>query len=348
MAKKYVHLTLGLILPLLITVNVFSPALSVLTVPVMCVAAYYLGVCVKPWLIPLFALLNFVSSALISGFGLFSAGGSVVMLALTVPAIVRRRLTVWWEIALCAAVCLIAVCASVFVWALCEGLGASDCIAGAYEKLSSDPIVYALSKRHYSALTESELGHIKLSEYDELYTSEIMREYGKHLFSELEGNTLWYLTGYGVFAGGVAATGAKAFGESMNEVFLNPSDTEKGICGQTQIKDLRLGKTYLLGAVLPALLFAFLAFYDPMREVVRTVVNVMITLPTTLCGITLLYHSALRFGGKAKIAALAVFWLIITASAVFYEWGMIIIGFIGLSDAVINIRRCLDWALSEK
>ncbi|MDE7372625.1 MAG: hypothetical protein K2N18_01025, partial [Clostridia bacterium] len=232
------------------------------------------------------------------------------------------------------------------VFALTFGASVADLIADTCENLTSDPIMFMLAKRHYGKLTVAKLGHEKLSVYDELYFSEVMSEYAKHVFAELDGNTLWYLSGYGVFAGGVAAVGAKAIAQNLGEAHLNRHSVQSDDFEQVRIKDLRLSRTYLFAAVLPALAFAFLGFYEPMKGVVRAVVNVMVTLPTTLCGITLLYHSALRFYGKARILSVIVFWIIIIVSAVFYEWGMLIIGFIGLADVIINIRRCLDWALN--
>lgn len=152
---------------------------------------------------------------------------------------------------------------------------------------------------------------------------------------QIEEGVLWYVTGFGAFTGGAGCAGGIAAAHLLGAYKDEP-----------RIADMRLSRNYLAAAVVPALAFALLSFYEPMKPVTLTVMNVMVTLPTALCGVTLLYHSLARVRGKPKIAAIIGFWLIIAAAAVFWDYGLTILGFIGLADCVINVRKLLDWALS--
>ena len=149
---------------------------------------------------------------------------------------------------------------------------------------------------------------------------------------ELDGNVLWYLSGFGAFCGGLACAGGCALTSARKEPI------------PLQMRHIRLGRRYLLEICLPVAVFAFAAFYPPLEPVVQAVVNLGITLPCTLTGLTLIYHTLMRLGGKAR-PAIVGFWIAVAVAVVFYEWGMLILGFIGLADAIIDVRAMLDKAL---
>ncbi len=332
LAKKIVFTLAVTLSALLLCVCVFMPSLSVPLLPLVCALLAYASLRVGFWLFLPFAV-GFCAVGLICfGFCEFTVAGAILLAALSVPMLFRRKLSPLAQTALCAAVGVFTVCAAFAVFALAMRQSVSDVIRGAYERLSRDPFLRFLSNRHYASL-KAESGQVAYSPADSEYLSAALASYGEKVWRELDGTVLWYLSGFGAFAGGAGATGGLALSER--------------VCGVSgvPVREWRLGKIYLLAAVLPALAFAFLAFYEPTVPVVIAVVNIMITLPTSLCGITLLYHTLTRPNGKAKIATVALFWLIIAVAALFYEWGMLVLGFLGLADCVLNVRKLLDWAL---
>lgn len=320
---------------MLLVLGVFAPSVSIAALPAATVLLYFLSLAVGVWVLPVAAAVYFAASLLVSGMSIFATAGAVIIVALVLPRCLRKKLPLVWEIALCAGVGIVAVCGALGVYALASGTSVTDVIVANFADLTHDPVVWAVAKRHYRTLTAQVLGHAPYVSADELYATDVLTAYADSIGRELEDNLLWYLTGFGTFAGGLAGAGALAIASCDGTVAVTPL-----------LRDVRFGKTYLLSAVLPALAFALLALYAPMRPVVRTVINVMVTLPTTLCGITLLFHSACRFGGKGRVAAIVVFWLLMAVAAFFYEWGMLILGFLGLADCVLNVRKMLDWALS--
>lgn len=336
MAKKSVYVIISaLILPLL-GVCVFSPGLSIPVLPAFCALLYFVSLRAGWWLFAPVAAVYFAAGTAVWGIHPFVTAGACVILLLTVPRLLRRKLNYAGEVALCAAAGFIAVCAVFGVWAAATRTGADGVIMNAYVRIEADPVVSALSRKLYRTVTSEQLGHVPYSVRDELYLTDAVSYYATSVWRELDGTVMWYLSGFGTFAGGVAALGGCAMYSCMYKDERVP----------VPVKDWRLGRGYVFAAVLPALAFAFLAFYEPMKPVAIAVVNVMVTLPCTMCGITLLYHSVSRINGKAGAWATVLFWTVTAVAAFFYEWGMLIIGFVGLADALINVRKLLDWALS--
>ncbi|MDE6398100.1 MAG: hypothetical protein K2L51_02155 [Clostridiales bacterium] len=336
MAKKYVYPCLGGVAVLLLALCVFMPSASVAGVAAAGVLLYGISLAAGAWVLPAAAAVYAAASVCFSGADMLGITGAVLLCALSLPRMLRKKLPLWWEIALCAAVGVIAVCGTLGVFALATGKSVRGAIVAYYEKLSFDPLASALAKRYYAECTAEQLGHAPFVPADELYVADTLAAYASHIGSELEGNTLWYVTGFGAFAGGVSCAGAAAIAKTDGVLPVEP-----------RLRDMRLGKTYLLAAVVPALAFALLGFYEPMQPVTRTVVNLMVTLPTCFCGITLLFHSLCRIPGRAgRIAAQIVFWAAVAALALFFEWGLLVFGFLGLADCVLHVRKLLDWALS--
>lgn len=312
-----------------------SPGLSVALVPIVCFAAYFLSTIAGAWILALVAAVYVALSLAFGTFGIFSVCAAAIIVLLTLPRLLGGRLPKMWELALCAAAGVVAVCACFGVYATVCRCSVVDAVVEYYGKLGNDPVVMFFAEKNYDGLTEDILGYAPFSPSDELYSADALRVFAENVGRELDGNVLWYLSGYGTFSGGIAFACSAAAGQASGVDTRLPA-----------MKDMRLGHGYLKAVVLPVLAFALFYLYEPMRPAVRAVVNAAVTLPATLCGITLLYHSLDRVRGKPKIAAMAVFWLVIALSAVFYEWGLLILGFIGLADCVINARRWLDWALS--
>lgn len=335
MARKSVYALTGIILSVFAAVFIISPVTGVVLVPIICLIAYYLARRLGFWALAL-AAMPFVSAAVFAGGGnlLFAVAAGVTVSLIPVRLFAKHIRGLWCETGICAAAAIVAVCAVIGFWALLHGVSVTDAITYAYETLTYDYAATWMAKAHYLKLTAEDLGRAPLSVKDEMFTVESMREFANFIGRELDGATLWYLTGFGAFTGGLSCLGAAAA--------ANCDGGER----TESISELRLSRTYLAAAVLPALAFMLFSLYEPMRPAVRTVVNLMITLPTAVCGITLLYHSLSRICGKPKIAAIIGFWLVIAVAALFYEWGLLILGFIGLADCIINVRRLLDWALS--
>lgn len=334
-AKKCVYPIVGGVALLLLAASAVAPSISVATVPAAAVLLYYLSVTVGLWVLPAGAALLAAAGAALHGAHVFPITGAAVLALLTVPRALRKKLPLVWELALCATAALAAVCVTLGVFALATGVSPTAAVADAYAKLADDPVLARLAARYYKTRTAEHLGHAPLIAADELYAAETLAVYASRVARELEGDFLWYLTGFGVFAGGLAGAGGLAAASADGTLALAP-----------RMREFRLGKTYLSGGALPALAFGLTAFYAPMRPVATAVINAMVTLPTALCGITLLYHTLGRFTGKAaRVTAMAVFWLSMAAAAVFYEWGMLVLGFLGLADCVLNVRKLLDWAL---
>lgn len=338
LAKKYVYPCLGGVAVLLLALCVFVPSAGVVGVAAAGVVLYGISLAAGAWVLPAASAVYAAASVCFSGADMLGITGAVLLCALSLPRMLRSKLPLWWEIALCAAVGVIAVCGTLGVFALATGRSVRGAIVAYYEKLAFDPLASALAKRHYGRLTAEQLGHTPFVPADELYVADTLKAYAAHVGSELEGNTLWYVTGFGAFAGGVSCAGSAAIAKCDGVLPVEP-----------RLRDLRLGKTYLAAAVAPALAFALLGFYEPMQPVTRTVVNLMITLPTCFCGITLLFHSLCRIPGKAgRITAQIVFWAAVAALALFFEWGLLVFGFLGLADCVLHVRKLLDWALSQR
>ena len=334
MAKKIVTVLLGLTLPLLLAASIVSPSAGIVLLPVLCAMSYYFALHAGSWFFAVVSLPYLGIGFCVHGFNPFIVAGSAAVLCLTVPCLLHRKLPVWGEIAAGAAMCALAVCTVLGITALCRSGTITDVIVSQYAQSACDPVSVWAAKHVYARITETELGHAKLSAADKGYLSDVMAAYSAHVARELDGSLWWYLTGFGAFTGGVAVVGA----------FAVTRCRKQDVC-PTAIGELRLGRNYLFAAVIPALCFAFLAFYEPMEQVVRTVVNLFVTLPTALCGITLLYHTLMRAKGKARIATAVAFWAIMGVAAFFYEWGMLILGFVGLADVILNVRKLLDWAL---
>lgn len=333
MAKKSVLFILGVITFALIAAVVLIPSLSVALVPAICVLAYYFGYNLGAGIFVISAAIIFSLSRALFEANAFSDASAVFVLSLALSRILRSKLNLFAEIALCAAVGTVAVCAYFGIYALVKGVSVTDLIVSEFSSLESDFVFSRLAQINYKKLTAEDLGHAPLLKNDELFLKEAASEYAHKIGRELEDNLLWYLTGFGAFAGGLSCVGASAIAECRRN-------------STVKLEDMRLGRAYFLGGILPALLFSLFTLYEPMRPIVRTVFNLFITLPTAFCGITLLYHTAARFSGKRKVIAVIVFWFVMTVSAIFYEWGLLILGFIGFADVVLNVRRLLDWALS--
>ena len=335
MAKKGVTAALAGVSVLLLAACAFAPSAGIALVPAACVLLYASAVTTGAWLLPVYALSFAAAGCFLYGANPFTLTGAAFLLGLTVPVLLRHKLSLWWQAALCAAICVLLVFAVFGIWALCAGESLRDCIIAQFASLEADPVYSFLAERRYARLTAEDLGHVPLTPIDELYGRETAAVYAQAIGRELEGNTLWYVSGFGAFTGGAAYAGGSALAEAA------------GVSGLPVWRDVRLGKNYVLSVGLPVLLFALLYFYEPMQPVVPAVVNVCITLPTALCGMTLLYHSLCRFTGKAARAiALAAFWLTVAAAVIFFEYGLLIMGFVGLADCLIDVRKLLDWALS--
>lgn len=335
-AKKYVYPWYAISTALIFAASVISPCVSVATVPAAGALTYFLSLTLGVWLLPATAAAYAIAGVCVRGACLFPIGGAAVVLSLTMPRALRKKLTLWQEILLCAAACLLATLAATGAFALEGGEGIRDAVIATYEDLGSDPIAFWLAKRHYRGLDAQTLGHAPYARADELYRADVMRAYAQAVGRETENHMLWYLSGFGVFTGGAVCAGAVSLAKCDGTLQTEP-----------RMRDLRLGRQYLLGGVLPALAFALTALYDPMRDVATSVVNVMVTLPTALCGMTLVFHSLCRIPRKAgRTVAVACFWLVMAAAAFFYEWGLLVFGFLGLADCVLDVRRLLDWAMS--
>lgn len=312
---------------------VFSPYASIALLPVPLLLTYYASVRYKPWLLLPVGACYALAGVLIRGGNLFLITGAMLFAALSPVAFLRKKLSSLAEIAVCAAACLLATCASVGIFALVRHTNMTNAIVRAIAKCDSDPITAWLSERFYRKQTADSLGHLPLVKGDELYASEALTEFAHSVGRELGDDTLWYVSGFGTFAGILTALCGFAFAQAEKR-------------SEVRVQDLRLGYGYLKAAVLPALAFSLIGFYPPMESAARTVFNVFITLPTAFCAVTLLFYCATLFRGKARIAAVVVFWLLMAVAAVFWEWGLVILGFLGIADVAIDVRKLLHWALS--
>ncbi|MDE7395810.1 MAG: hypothetical protein K2M95_06805 [Clostridiales bacterium] len=319
----------------LLALCVFSPFLSIALFPVAVVLLYYAGARTKWWLLLLAGALYAGAGLLFRGVNLFLLTGAVLTLSLGAVAAFRKKLPPLAESAICAGVCLLVTCATVGVFALVFRTGLTNVITRAIAKCDTDPVTAFLSQRFYRKQTEESLGHLPLTKGDELYASEALTEYAHSIGRLLENETLWYVSGFGAFVGILSPFCTFAF-------------LQAGKRGDVavRVETLRLGHGYLKAVVLPVLVFSLLGFYEPLSSAVRTVFNVFITIPTAFCGISLLFYVAKLFHGKARIASIVVFWLLMATAAVFWEWGLIVLGFLGIADIIINVRKLLDWALS--
>lgn len=333
MGKKSVTVIFYVLSAALAVLCVCTPGGSVALLPLLCVLLYFLSPGRKAWVLAAAAAVYAGAGTLFHGLSVTYVGGAAAIVVLALPAALKGKLPFWGEISLCAGVCAAAVCSVLGIWALACHCGITDVITGEIASLTADPLAGWLASREYAGMTEERLGHAHLSATDPGYAAESLEVLGRVVAWELDGNLLWYITGFGAFAGGLACAGDRA----LTAAFKRPQ--------QIKPRDIRLGRKYLLEIGVPVVVFAFTAFYEPMQPVVRTVVNLMITLPTALCGYTLLYHTLMRIGGKAKIAAVVAFWAVVALSAVFYEWALLIAGFVGLADAIIDVRALLDKAL---
>lgn len=326
---RYTKAAAGGFAALLAVICLFSPATSVVALPLVGAAVCFLG---WRWLPVAAASVYALVSALLYRGNSVALAGAVWLLSLCVP-LCCGKLSTWQRFAVAAGCGAAAVGAFFGLRALIAHTAVRDAIADAYASLSADPLVAFVSQRQYRKQTAETLGYAPLAATDAGYATDAARVFAARIGRELDGNALWYVSGYGAFASGTATAVAAALAQFAR------------LENAPRMQDLRLGKNYLFAAVLPALAFMLFYFYEPMRPVVRTVVNLLITLPCALCGITLLYHSALRFRGGARIAALVVFWLLLAASVLFWEYGLLLLGFLGLADCIMNVRALLDWAL---
>ena len=312
----------------------------------------------RPWLLCVVGALYGGAGLLFVGVNLFLIGGAVLFFALALVAFLRDKCTPLKEQILCALVCL-AVCVAVLgAFAIGWRTGLVNTVVKAVKQCDSDAYLAFLARRFYKKQTLESLGHTPLMPYDELYRTEVLSEYAHSIGQLLEDDVLWYATGYGTFIGiltplcGLAIRQATKKNDSLlrGEGMLLDAGSLQAVGNEPvlalRVEEQRLGRLYLKTVVLPVLVFSMLGFYEPMRVAVRPVFNVLITLPTTFCGITLLYHIAKLFRRKARVIAIVVFWLLMATAAVFWEWGLVILGFLGLGDAVLDMRKLLDWALN--
>lgn len=334
MVKKSVTVFLYVLAAALTVLCVCMPSGSVALLPIVCMIGYYLsrkrG---RAWILAVIACVYAGAGLLFHGVSLAYVGGAVLIAVLILPAVLNSRLLFWGEAALCAALGVVAVCATAGFWALATHGGITDVITKEIASFTADPLAGFFAAREYARISEEILGHAHLSVTDAGYSADALAVLAKVVGWELDGNLLWYLTGFGAFAGGLACAGGCALTSARKEPLL------------LQMRHIRLGHKYLLEICLPVIVFAFAAFYEPLAPVVRAVVNVAVTLPTALCGLTLIYHTIMRLDGKAKIAAVVGFWAVVAVAAVFYEWALIILGFLGLADAIINVRALITQAL---
>ena len=362
---KVIFALCGLAVVCVLVCSILSPFASFAFLPVCFILTYYassrlhyttLGK--RPWLLFVVGALYGGGGLLFVGVNLFLIGGAVLFFALGLVAALRDKCTPLGEQILCAGVCLVVCVAVVGVFALVWHTGFVNTVVRAIKQCDADPILAFLAKRFYKKQTAESLGHMPLVPQDELYAAEVLAEYAHSIGRLLEVDALWYITGYGTFVGILTPLGALAIRQAAkkNDSFLRAeallfgtgflqSDVGAPVLG-LRVEEQRLGHFYLKVVVLPVLVFSLFGFYEPMRVAVRPVFNVLITLPTTFCGITLLYHIAKLFKRKARVAAIIVFWLLMATAAVFWEWGLIILGFLGLGDAVLDMRKLLHWALN--
>lgn len=334
MLKKCVHAATGICTLAVVFLCVCSPTLAVALVPLVCISVYFFGRRWGAWTPAVAAAVYVVAGILFRGVNALWIAGAALVLSLTVPLLCRRKLSLWAELGVCGGTGLFAVCAVFCVFALATEQSLFDVALSSCEKLATDPVFYALASHYYGKQTAESLGHIPLLATDPQYVTDVVATFVAHIGNEAEGYVLWYLTGYGVFASSVACAVTHAVAQCLPEYD-----------GKVKMRDLRLGRTYVLAVFLPVIAVAFLAFYEPMQPAVRMLVNCAVTLPTSLCGITLLYHTLCRISGKGGIVARVAFWLVIAISLAFYDWALLVFGFVGLADAILNVRKLLDWAL---
>lgn len=334
MVKKSVTVFLYVLAAALIVLCVCMPSGSIALLPPLCMLGYYFSRQLRRvWILAVIASVYAGAGTLFHGVSFVYIGGAVLLAVLILPAALNRRLPFWGEAALCAAVCVVAVFGVIGIWAIASHGSFTDVIADEILSLSADPLACGEAARAYARISEEQLGHAHLSSSDEGYVADTLAALAEVVGWELDGNVLWYLSGFGTFCGGLACAGGLAIVSARKEPI------------PLQMRHIRQGRRYLLEICLPVAVFAFAAFYPPLEPVVRAVVNVAITLPCTLTGLTLIYHTLMRLGGKARIAAIVGFWAVVAVAAVFYEWGMLILGFVGLADAIIDVRAMLDKAL---
>lgn len=334
--KRVIILSVAFVLPLLVACAV-SPVSAIVLLPVILAFTCALSFAAGAWVIAAAGVLYFAASVPLWGFHPFTSGAAVTIAVCALPATFCKRLKPVAFIGVTAAVGAVAVFGFLGIFAIAKGCSITTLITSSYGSLLGDPVLSAISRGMYKNLGEADLGHVPLLPNDEMYLADAVSYYASTVAKELEGATVWFVTGFGAFGGGICALGGFALSQACGQ----PTPCR----GFTAVRDLRLGREYVFIAVLPALCFAFLAFYEPMVPVVITVVNLMVTLPGCLCGITLFYHIATLPRGKIRILTVVAFWLIAALLAFFYEWGMLVYGFVGLADSILNVRKLLDWAL---
>ncbi|MDR2202418.1 MAG: hypothetical protein LBP26_06660 [Clostridiales bacterium] len=111
--------------------------------------------------------------------------------------------------------------------------------------------------------------------------------------------------------------------------------------------DMRLNRRFCLYVFFPAFAFSFLGYIKPLSTVTAAVFNAAVTVPCAFAAFTLLLHTLNRIpAGKLKGALFAV-WVLGAATCAAFPLALFYVSFLGLADAVLDVRVLLSYALDK-
>lgn len=177
----------------------------------------------------------------------------------------------------------------------------------------------------------------KLSPSDEGYLKDALAEYAAAAEREAADYLLYYLMGYAVLLGGVGYLGT-IFAARLFRLKIPLPDEP--------FSELRLPRKYLLYVALPVLAFSFLGGIKTLRPMTATVFNAFLTVPCAFAGFTLLLAVCKLFHGRAR-TGLYIGTGLIAAVCAFTSIGTFILSLLGFADVILNVRKMIDYALSD-
>ncbi len=230
---------------------------------------------------------------------------------------------------------------------LAEGVPLGDVASEYVCAENDDPFIRFLARNHYESIEiPQEIGRVQPDEagYDEavtdFYSDYVKKEIGSYApyicvhYAGLLGLLTYFIS----VAAGVRTASPYDIDITEKEIALS-SRCMGGIRREVvPISGMRFPRTYLWAVLLPAIvasaLLDFVGGYDALSA---TIMHAFITLPTAAAFVALGAYFASLFGGRGKIVAYVVFYIVCAAMVVF-PLALFICSIIGLCDIILNLR----------
>lgn len=112
--------------------------------------------------------------------------------------------------------------------------------------------------------------------------------------------------------------------------------------------EIRLNRKYILYVALPTLAVSVIGFYPPALPFTSAISLGILIIPSYACSVTLMLSVIERFSKKRWRIVLYITVSLIVVSSLTFSPVMLVLSAVGFADALLDIRKLLDYALDGK